>query len=92
MNCPSCNVPLLTSERQGVEIDYCPDCHGIWLDRGELDKITQRSTAAETKWYQFFNEDAGIRAKLVLRKHTKRFSWRFVRHWIIKSKTLRSRA
>ncbi|MEN6622042.1 MAG: zf-TFIIB domain-containing protein [Smithella sp.] len=43
MNCPVCNVPLLLSERQGVEIDYCPQCRGIWLDRGELDKILERS-------------------------------------------------
>jgi Zn-finger nucleic acid-binding protein len=90
MNCPTCNVPLLTSERQGVEIDYCPECRGIWLDQGELDKINQRSAAAETKWYQFFNDADDARAKLVLRKHTKRLSWRFVQYWIIKSKTLRS--
>jgi len=43
MNCPVCNVALLISERQGVEIDYCPKCRGIWLDRGELDKIIERS-------------------------------------------------
>ncbi len=43
MNCPLCNVPLVMTERQSVEIDYCPDCRGIWLDRGELDKIIERS-------------------------------------------------
>lgn len=43
MNCPSCNIPLVMSERQGIEIDYCPQCRGIWLDRGELDKIIERS-------------------------------------------------
>ena len=43
MNCPQCNVALVMSERQGVEIDYCPQCRGVWLDRGELDKIIQRS-------------------------------------------------
>ncbi|MEN6375453.1 MAG: zf-TFIIB domain-containing protein [Smithella sp.] len=43
MNCPVCNAALLLSERQGVEIDYCPKCRGIWLDRGELDKIIERS-------------------------------------------------
>jgi Zn-finger nucleic acid-binding protein len=43
MPCPSCNVPLVMSERQGVEIDYCPQCRGVWLDRGELDKIIERS-------------------------------------------------
>lgn len=42
MNCPICNIPLSIAERQGVEIDYCPQCRGIWLDRGELDKIIER--------------------------------------------------
>lgn len=46
MKCPVCiDVNLVMSERQGVEIDYCPQCRGIWLDRGELDKILQRATA-----------------------------------------------
>ena len=43
MKCPKCNQPLVMSERQGVEIDYCPECRGVWLDRGELDKILERS-------------------------------------------------
>ncbi|HYE60369.1 MAG TPA: zf-TFIIB domain-containing protein [Phycisphaerales bacterium] len=44
MKCPSCKTPdLVMSERQGVEIDYCPQCRGVWLDRGELDKILERS-------------------------------------------------
>ncbi|EYR82712.1 hypothetical protein GR156_16620 [Shinella zoogloeoides] len=41
--CPSCRVNLVMSERQGIEIDYCPQCRGVWLDRGELDKIIDRS-------------------------------------------------
>jgi uncharacterized protein len=45
MNCPICNVQLVMSERQGIEIDYCPKCRGVWLDRGELDKIIERSAA-----------------------------------------------
>lgn len=44
MPCPVCAVPLMLSERQGVEIDYCPQCRGVWLDRGELDKILDRSS------------------------------------------------
>jgi uncharacterized protein len=44
MPCPVCSVPLVMSERQGVEIDYCPQCRGVWLDRGELDKIIERSS------------------------------------------------
>ena len=44
MKCPQCtDQPLLMSERQGVEIDYCPQCRGVWLDRGELDKILERA-------------------------------------------------
>lgn len=43
MPCPVCNVPLVMSDRQGVEIDYCPQCRGVWLDRGELDKIIERN-------------------------------------------------
>lgn len=44
MKCPTCtNVDLLMSDRNGVEIDYCPQCRGVWLDRGELDKIIERS-------------------------------------------------
>ena len=39
MLCPICKLPLTMSDRQGVEIDYCPQCRGVWLDRGELDKI-----------------------------------------------------
>lgn len=44
MLCPNCkDVHLVMAERQGVEIDYCPQCRGVWLDRGELDKIIERS-------------------------------------------------
>jgi uncharacterized protein len=44
MKCPNCNVNLVMTDRSGIEIDYCPQCRGIWLDRGELDKIIERST------------------------------------------------
>jgi len=47
MPCPVCKIPLVMSDRQGVEIDYCPQCRGVWLDRGELDKIIERSGAQE---------------------------------------------
>lgn len=43
MLCPVCHVSLSMTDRQGVEIDYCPQCRGVWLDRGELDKIIERS-------------------------------------------------
>ncbi len=46
MKCPVCLQPdLVMADRQGIEIDYCPQCRGVWLDRGELDKIIERSAA-----------------------------------------------
>jgi uncharacterized protein len=55
MNCPVCNdSKLVMSERQGIEIDYCPRCRGVWLDRGELDKIIERS---------FDNEEPRVRSE-----------------------------
>lgn len=55
MKCPVCNTELTMSERQGIEIDYCPQCRGVWLDRGELDKIIERSTettSSKTETYK----------------------------------------
>lgn len=50
MKCPVCQQPdLVMSERQGIEIDYCPKCRGVWLDRGELDKIIQRANEYEAE-------------------------------------------
>ncbi len=43
MKCPKCQIDLSISDRQGIEIDFCPQCRGVWLDRGELDKITERA-------------------------------------------------
>ena len=43
MKCPTDDTLLQISERQGIEIDYCPSCRGVWLDRGELDKLIERS-------------------------------------------------
>jgi Zn-finger nucleic acid-binding protein len=44
MNCPVCSTTQLSlAERQGIEIDYCPSCRGVWLDRGELDKLIERA-------------------------------------------------
>ena len=45
MRCPHCEVTLHMTERQGVEVDFCPECRGVWLDRGELDKVLERSHA-----------------------------------------------
>ncbi|WP_460631762.1 TFIIB-type zinc ribbon-containing protein [Leifsonia lichenia] len=46
MRCPTDNATLVMSERSGIEIDYCPECRGVWLDRGELDKIIDRAQPA----------------------------------------------
>lgn len=48
MQCPVCDVTLSISSREGVEIDFCPQCRGVWLDRGELDKIIDRVNATMT--------------------------------------------
>lgn len=49
MKCPKCQIDLMISDRQGVEIDFCPQCRGVWLDRGELDKITERASRYEVR-------------------------------------------
>jgi uncharacterized protein len=43
MKCPKCHTDLMISDRQGIEIDFCPQCRGVWLDRGELDKLIERA-------------------------------------------------
>jgi uncharacterized protein len=49
MKCPNCpDTALVMSDRQGVEIDYCPMCRGVWLDRGELDKLIERAAVPMT--------------------------------------------
>ena len=50
MKCPVCKIDLVMSERSGVEIDYCPECRGVWLDRGELDKIIERSNQSAAEY------------------------------------------
>ncbi len=49
MKCPACpTTALVMTDRAGIEIDYCPDCRGVWLDRGELDKIIERAAPAQS--------------------------------------------
>lgn len=57
MKCPNCEELLIMTERQGVEIDYCPKCRGVWLDKGEMDKIIEKSTAAESNQQFKQNEE-----------------------------------
>lgn len=47
MKCPIDNADLLMTSREGIEIDYCPQCRGVWLDRGELDKLIERAVAGQ---------------------------------------------
>ncbi|HEU5147841.1 MAG TPA: zf-TFIIB domain-containing protein [Chryseosolibacter sp.] len=73
MKCPNCNVDLVMTDRNGIEIDYCPQCRGIWLDRGELDKIIERSTQYvpgkrpdthhETRHHEYRDSDYGYKKK-----------------------------
>ncbi|WP_439602398.1 zf-TFIIB domain-containing protein [Devosia sp.] len=62
MKCPIDGIDLVMADRQGVEIDYCPTCRGVWLDRGELDKIIERSTANQTSARTDYPENAHSRA------------------------------
>ena len=52
MACPVDGSTLVMSERSGIEIDYCPTCRGVWLDRGELDKIIERNNASQAQQQQ----------------------------------------
>jgi uncharacterized protein len=58
MKCPIDGSDLVMAERQGIEIDYCPKCRGIWLDLGELDKIVERSEAPPPPFAQPRSEPA----------------------------------
>jgi Zn-finger nucleic acid-binding protein len=64
MKCPVCRVDLVMADRAGVEIDYCSKCRGVWLDRGELDKIVERSAtdapAASAGGYEAWDESRRI--------------------------------
>ena len=57
MRCPADATELRMTERQGVEIDYCPKCRGVWLDRGELDKIIERSSRLEESYRKRGDDD-----------------------------------
>jgi uncharacterized protein len=59
MKCPICNMDLLLSEKLGIEIDYCPKCRGIWLDRGELDKIMEKSQPVSPREYADRHDEHG---------------------------------
>ena len=57
MKCPNCEETLVMSDRQGIEIDYCPKCRGVWLDKGELDKIIEKSYSSQSSQQMNQNEE-----------------------------------
>ena len=59
IKCPTCDVNLMLAERQGIEIDYCPQCRGVWLDRGELDKIIERASESVSRKKSDYDDDRG---------------------------------
>jgi Zn-finger nucleic acid-binding protein len=61
MKCPVCDSDLRAVDRQGIEIDVCPRCRGVWLDRGELDKLIERSAAYESRRYDYDDDDDRLR-------------------------------
>jgi uncharacterized protein len=48
MKCPKCNIFLVVAEKKGIEIDFCPQCRGVWVDRGEFDKLIANSDEAQS--------------------------------------------
>ena len=61
MMCPNDQTTLQMTDRQGIEIDYCPECRGVWLDRGELDKIIERSASWQPERDRDDDRDRGRR-------------------------------
>jgi Zn-finger nucleic acid-binding protein len=57
MLCPADSTTLVVTERESVEIDYCPECRGVWLDRGELEKLLRRDREDD------YNDEPGHRPK-----------------------------
>ena len=70
MKCPVCkDKNLVITERKDIEIDYCPDCRGVWLDRGELDKIIEKSASSETAKFGIYESRDNHDRDRHLRKH-----------------------
>lgn len=82
MKCPKCNVTLAIADRQGIEIDYCPECRGVWLDRGELDKIIERSSdfLPEKKKKKDFDRDPYFNSEYDRRNEQSSFGGGYSRH------------
>jgi Zn-finger nucleic acid-binding protein len=76
MPCPICKLALVMTERQGVEIDYCPQCRGVWLDRGELDKILERSSQENVRPPVTHDPRTEARYEQDLRGHSEQYGYR----------------
>jgi uncharacterized protein len=62
MRCLVCDINLRAGEREGVEVEYCPHCHGVWLDQGELERVIERSNPMDWDWHR--NDEAkGLRTR-----------------------------
>ena len=84
MKCPNDSATLVMSERSGVEIDYCPECRGIWLDRGELDKILDRAEREQSDSFQRSATTGSSTSTQGERHHDSRDSYRSKKkeHWL----------
>jgi Zn-finger nucleic acid-binding protein len=71
MQCPIDGETLLMTSREGVEIDYCPRCRGVWLDRGELDKIIERAGSANSNTAAFVPASNQFQEKVIERSKPK---------------------
>jgi Zn-finger nucleic acid-binding protein len=69
MHCPVDNATLQMTSREGIEIDYCPECRGVWLDRGELDKLIERSSSPTAAAPQNYGDDDRERKHHDERRH-----------------------
>ena len=57
MNCPNCSLPMQEVRRYDVDIDYCVNCKGVWLDRGEIDKISNRQSGYDEEHYRKYHRE-----------------------------------
>jgi uncharacterized protein len=71
MNCPVCNIELRPADRQGIEIDYCPKCRGVWVAREELDRILAHPTPFDFDWTQGELGDPGQHGREGIPKRSK---------------------
>ncbi|MDP2034522.1 MAG: zf-TFIIB domain-containing protein [Polaromonas sp.] len=78
MHCPTCTTtPLVLAQRQNVEVDYCPHCRGVWLDRGELEKLFEHAAErqAEPKTGRFSKKNVSIASPQYRHPQRQRSSW-----------------